>query len=177
LEAGIADAEKALRKSLIVAAVAWVPLTASAGQSRPDAAPSVPPQAPAVGEVVVPFSAAGVDGSSQFIDFPRGSTSLLLFFLSGCPTCHRMIPEWNRAFERKPAAVRVVGVLMDQEPPGFFTAFPIAFPVVRSPGPAFLRNLKVNHAPLTLRISQGGKIEEAVVGLVDPIRLGELFRR
>jgi hypothetical protein len=30
--------------------------------------------------------------------------------------------------------------------------------------------------PLTLRLSPGGKIEDLALGVLDPIRLGELFR-
>jgi hypothetical protein len=146
-------------------------------QSIRDAPASTPPSAPSVGDVIPIFSAEGVDGSTQLLDFPRGSSTVLLFFLSGCPSCHKMIPEWNSAFERRPPRLRVVGVLMDQEPPGFFTAVQIAFPVVRSPGREFLKSLKVNRAPLTLRISQGGKIDDLALGVIDPIRLGELVRR
>ena len=69
----------------------------------------------------------------------------------------------------------MVGVLMDQEPPGFFSAMPISFPVVRSPGRPFLQSLKVNRAPVTLRVAAGGKVEDVGVGLLDPIRLGEFF--
>ncbi|HKC13107.1 MAG TPA: redoxin family protein [Vicinamibacteria bacterium] len=162
--------------------LAWVSLTGSllAGsanpQSSPNLPPSAPPSAPSVGDVIPIFSADAVDGSTKLVDFSRGSTTVLLFFLSGCPSCHRMIPEWNRAFERRPPNLRVVGVLMDQEPPGFFTAVQIAFPVVRSPGREFLKSLKVNRAPLTLRVSQGGKIDDLALGVIDPIRLGELFR-
>jgi hypothetical protein len=154
-------------------------LMARAGspQSVTDAPAAAPPSAPSLGDVIPTFSADGVDGSTQLVDFPRGSTTVLLFFLSGCPSCHKMIPEWNSAFERRPPRLRVVGVLMDQEPPGFFTAVQIAFPVVRSPGREFLKSLKVNRAPLTLRVAPGGKIDDLALGVIDPIRLGELFRR
>jgi peroxiredoxin len=132
--------------------------------------------APAKGDVIPAFDAQAVDGSSQHVDFAKGPV-VLLFFLSGCPTCHKMIPEWNHAYERRPNGLRVVGVLMDQEPPGFFQTMNIAFPVLRSPGRDFLRSLKVTRAPATLRVGRGGTVEEAVVGMVDPIKLGEMFRR
>jgi hypothetical protein len=86
-----------------------------------------------------------------------------------------MIPEWNRAFERQPKGLRVVGVIMDQEPPGFWGTMSIRFPVLRSPGHAFLRGLNVNRAPLTLRVGESGRVEDLALGVVDPIRLGELF--
>jgi hypothetical protein len=47
--------------------------------------------------------------------------------------------------------------------------------VVRSPGREFLNGLHVNRAPLTLRVGDGGKVDDVALGLVDPIRLGELF--
>ena len=105
-----------------------------------------------------------------------GGSTVLLFFLSSCPTCHRMIPEWNRAYQRKPQGLDVIGVLMDQEPPGFFMTNPVAFPVVRSPNREFLQKLKISRAPLMVRVAKGGKVEDVQMGLTDPIRVGEIFR-
>ena len=134
------------------------------------------PQSPAVGDTLPAFDAEGLDGALRHIEYPKGSVTILLFFLSGCPVCHKMIPEWNGAFERRVKGLQVIGVLMDREPPGFFIATPISFPVVRSPGIGFLRELKVNRAPLTLRVTTGGVVKDVGVGMLDPIRLGEIFR-
>jgi len=139
------------------------------------AAQGAPPAAPSKGDQVPAFETLAIDGKPAKVDFPKGSKTVLLFFLSGCPTCHKMIPEWNRAFERKAATLKVVGVLMDQEPPGFWATMKISFPVVRSPGRAFLSGLNVNRAPLTVRVGAGGIIDDLGLGLLDPIRLGELF--
>jgi hypothetical protein len=148
------------------------PATAASAPAQPLSAP----QAPSRGDVFRSFVAESLDGTSKHIDFPKGSSTVLLFFSSGCPVCHRMIPEWNRMFEKHPKSLAVIGVLMDKEPPGFFMATPIAFPVVRSPGNEFMRLHKVNRVPLTLRVSGGGKVEDVGLGVLDPIRLGELFR-
>jgi hypothetical protein len=134
-----------------------------------------PPVSPSKGDVIPAFETLGVDGKPAKVDFPKGTKTVLLFFLSGCPTCHKMIPEWNRAFERRAKDLKVVGVIMDQEPPGFWGTMPISFPVIRSPGRAFLSGLNVNRAPLTLRVGAGGKVDDLALGIVDPIRLGELF--
>jgi hypothetical protein len=158
-----------------VVLAATVLLMATAGGA--DGAPGTePPESPAVGDRLPPFQAEGIDGVIESIDYPKGSTTILLFFLSGCPVCHRMIPEWNQAYERRDPGLRVIGVLMDREPPGFFMATPISFPVVRSPGIDFLRRLKVNRAPLTLRVGPGGVVEDVGLGAVDLIRLGQIFR-
>jgi AhpC/TSA family len=145
---------------------------------EPGAAPEhSPPPAPAKGDVVAPFDAQGVDGEAYHVDYPKGQTTILLFFLSGCPTCHKMLPEWGKMYQtRRSGSLRILGVLMDQEPPGFFTAMQIPFQVIRSPGRAFLQSYKIFRAPVTLRVGPGGKVEDAAVGLVDGIRLGELFR-
>jgi hypothetical protein len=136
---------------------------------------AAPPAAPTKGDVVPVFETLAIDGKAWKLDFPKGSKTVLLFFLSSCPSCHKMIPEWNRAYERRPKNLEVVGVLMDQEPPGFWGTIAIAFPVVRAPGREFLRSLNVNRAPLTLRVGEGGRIEDLALGVTDPIRLGELF--
>jgi peroxiredoxin len=139
-------------------------------------APLAPPPAPSVGAVLPEFDAPDVQGKVQRVSFPKGSSTVLLFFLSGCPSCHKMIPEWNRMFERKPKDLRVLGVLMDQEPPGFFSSMAISFPVLRAPGRQTLQTWQVNRAPLTLRVAEGGRIQEVGLGILDPIRLGEMFR-
>ena len=172
-------------RTLVAAALA-VALAASLGAQT--AAPPAPPLAPSKGDVVPAFESLGIDGKPRKLDFPRGSKTVLLFFLSGCPHCHKMIPEWNRAYERRAKGLEVVGVIMDQEPPGFWSTFPVAFPVVRAPGRDFLRSLNVNRAPLTLRVGEGGRIEDLAVGeacsggsgtpgvtCVDAIHFGQLF--
>jgi hypothetical protein len=157
-------------------AASWTALVVSAALVAPAAA-GPPVTAPlAAGETVQPFDAEGLDGAIKHVDFPKGSATVLLFFLSGCPTCHKMLPEWSRAYERRPPKLNVIGVLMDREPPGFFQATRIPFPVVRSPSRDFLMTWKVQRAPMTVRIGPGGKVEEAQIGIIDPIRLGEIFR-
>jgi thiol-disulfide isomerase/thioredoxin len=128
------------------------------------------------GEVVSPFDAEGLDGVTRRIDFPKQTATVLVFFSSGCPHCHKMIPEWNKWFEMKPSNVAVIGIIVDKEPKGFFEMMPIRFPVLRSPSREFLETFKVARIPLTLRIQTGGKIEEVGVGELDPIRLGQIFR-
>jgi peroxiredoxin len=161
------------RRVLVVAAAC---LLAARAPAQP--VPPAPPQAPSKGEVVPAFETLAVDGKPWKLDFPKGSKTVLLFFLSGCPVCHKMIPEWNRAYDRRPKNLTVVGVIMDpdQVPPTFWSTMTIAFPVLRSPGREFLRGLNVNRAPLTLRVGEGGRIEDLSLGVTDPIRLGELFR-
>jgi thiol-disulfide isomerase/thioredoxin len=132
--------------------------------------------APSLGDVLPAFVADTVDGKSEYVDFPKGSSTVLVFFLSSCPHCHKMIPLWNKAFEEKPPTVKMIGVIMDQEPPGFFTGVPVSFPVVRSPGRAFLNSIKVRRAPLTLRVGAGGTVEDEVLGEIDPDRLQQFFK-
>jgi hypothetical protein len=158
-------ASKSLRLVLVLALTAACAAAQSAG----------PPSSPSTGDVVPAFETLGIDGKAVKVEFPKGTKTVLLFFLSGCPTCHKMIPEWNRAYERRSKDLKVIGVLMDQEPPGFWGTIQISFPVLRSPGNAFLRGLNVNRAPLTLRVGAGGTIDDLGLGLLDPIRLGELF--
>jgi hypothetical protein len=133
-----------------------------------------PPVLLKAGETVSPFEATGVDGTIHEIKY--SSTTVLVFFLSGCPTCHKMLPEWNWAFERKGKGVQMVGILMDREPPGFFSVNPVSFPVVRAPSREFGRIFKVARVPITLRVAAGGKVESAEMGLLDRIRLGALVR-
>ena len=150
-------------------AVVMALLAARAGRAD-DPAPVAP------GYLVPEFSAQAVDGSTRKVAYPRGSATVLLFFLSSCPTCHKMLPAWNRAYQRRPKNVNVVGVLLDRAPAEFFEAYPVAFPVVQSPSRDFLQTYKVSRTPTTLRVAAGGKVENHGVGIIDPISLGEYFR-
>ncbi len=173
-------ARYAQRTALVVVTTALAAAASAQSAAPATTAPQSPattaPLSPAKGDVVRAFETTTIDGQPQAVAFPRGSKTVLLFFLSGCPACHKMIPEWNRAYERRPKQLQVIGVLMDQEPPGFWSSVSVRFPVLRSPGREFLRSLNVNRAPLTLRVVEGGKVEDLALGPIDPIRLGELFR-
>src|SRR5262249_50867470 len=96
------------RSAILAAALPLVAPLAAARGARP-------PLSPSKGDVVPAFETLGVDGKPAKVDFPKGSKTVLLFFLSGCPHCHRMIPEWNKAFERQPKGVKIVGVIMDPD--------------------------------------------------------------
>jgi peroxiredoxin len=134
------------------------------------------PPLPVAGDVIAAFDAESVDGPVKKVAFEGKGSTVLLFFLSSCPTCHKMLPEWNRAYQRRAKNVNVVGVLLDHAPAGFFEAYPVAFPVVQSPGRDFLQTYKVTRTPTTLRVAAGGKVENHGVGILDPITLGEYFR-
>lgn len=172
------EARVIVRRTLLLAVAALSVLTVSRSVSSDDthATPNVP--APQKGDVIAPFSADAVDGSKKSFTFPaKGPSRVFLFFLPSCGTCHRMIPEWNRAYERRPKGLEVVGVMMEPEPPGFFQSYPISFPVVRAPGGReWAKVMKINRVPVTMRVGPGGKIEDAKVGIVDPIALGDIFR-
>lgn len=155
--------------------VAVLALAVAAGAADvPSPAPS--PAGLAPGDVVPAFDAEGIDGVVRHVAYGKQPTVLLLF-LSGCPTCQKQIPEWNRAYERRAPGVNVIGVMLDREPPGFFLAVPVSFPVVRAPNREFSRPFKVARVPMTVRVGPGGKVEDVGSGPTDPIRLGELFRR
>ena len=138
--------------------------------------PSRPVPAPAAGDVIPSFDAETIGEGTKTVSFPKGSKTVLLFFLSGCPICHRMIPEWNRAYKDKPAGVEVYGILMDKEPPGFFVVTPIEFPVLRSPGREFQVEIKVQRVPTMMRVGSGGRVEDVAMGEVDRMRLSQIFK-
>jgi thiol-disulfide isomerase/thioredoxin len=150
------------------------PVAAAPPVPAPTASPSPAPLAP--GDVVTAFQASRLDGTLERVDFPKGKNTLVLFFLSSCPVCHRMIPLWNEFYARHPKDLEVFGVMLDREPPGFFDAMPISFPVLRSPGPALNQMFRLRHVPFMVRVGPGGRVDSVSEGITDPIKLGELFR-
>jgi hypothetical protein len=156
-----------------------VTIPAAAADPQPPGTPAAAPSpalTPRKGDVIKPFTAQKLDGTTQTVDFPKGGPTILVFFLSSCPACHKMLPEWSAMYLKRAVGVKMYGIVMDQEPPGFFVASPVSFPVLRSPGREFLKELNVQRVPTTVRVQPGGRVEDAVLGHLDPIKLGELFR-
>jgi hypothetical protein len=158
----------------LVVLIALLGLGHPASAQVPSPSPT-PLRGPAVNEVVPTFDAPGMAMSPVHVDFPKGSKTVLIFFQASCPHCQRMIPVWNRAFDRKPADLKVLGILMDNPPPGFFELLHVSFPVLHAPSLSFLRDLKVSTVPVTLRVGEAGKIVDVALGEVDGIRVGQLF--
>jgi thiol-disulfide isomerase/thioredoxin len=159
----------------ILLSLAWGSALPVHAAGSPQATPT-PAPSPLPGEKVPEFDAVALAGRVEHVDFPKGAATVLLFFLSSCPHCHKMIPLWNRATENKAKGVRVLGIILDQEPAGFFTAMPVSFPVLRTPGRTFTESIKVFRTPTALRVGPGGVIEDVHVGIKDAIAVGELFR-
>ena len=180
----------ALRRLLVCATVTLLLAPASPrvrAAAPPETRPSPPaPPRPTVGDVVPDMDLIGVDGKAQKVAFPKGKKTVLLFFLSGCGHCLKMIPEWNTAYRAKKASPDVYGIMMDVEPPDFFKVVPVEFPVLRAPGavrmgnPAVLREfrekLKLASFPVMMRVGPGGKVEDVLQGEIhDRMRLGQIF--
>jgi hypothetical protein len=158
----------------VIGSAVWAHATQA---PAPAASPTPPPPVfLKAGEKVLPFDAEGIDGAMRHVDFPKKQTTILVLFSSGCPHCHKMIPEWNKWFGMRSSKMAMIGILIDREPPGFFERIPIAFPVLRAPGRTFLDDYKVARVPITLRVAPGGVVEDIGVGELDGIRLGQLFR-
>jgi len=135
------------------------------------------PPALKVGDKVPAITAPNAaDERSRTVDYPKGHATVLLLFLPDCSHCHKMIPEWNREFGRKPPSVDVVGLMMGPEPPGFFQVFPIAFPVLRYSGRDAQSAFKLTKVPMMVRVGPGGVVQDVAHGVIDPIRLGEIFK-
>ena len=111
------------------------------------------------------------------VAFPKGSSTVLLFFLSSCPTCHKMIPEWNRAYQRRPKDVEGRG--RDPRPgarPRFLRGLPGGLPGGALAGPRVPADAEGRRAPPTLRVGAGGKVEDHGVGDPRSHPLGQFFR-
>ncbi len=162
--------------ALGLSAAAAAPAPSATTAAAPKATPAPTPISIQAGEQVVPFELVGIDGVLHRVDFPKGQVTVLLFFNSGCPHCHRMIPVWNEAFQRRPRNLAVIGIVTDPAPLEFFQEMTILFPVLRSPGREFTDRLKVPTVPYTIRVRPGGTIDDVAAGELDPIRIGQLFR-
>jgi thiol-disulfide isomerase/thioredoxin len=163
---------------LLLAALAAGPPVSSAPAAAPPSAGSPESLGDFLkpGDTVSAFEANGIDGVTRRIEYPKKTVTILIFFSSGCPHCHHMIPLWNDRFRRRPANVAMIGIMVDKEPPGFFEQMPILFPVMRMPSRNLQTDYKVARVPLMLRIAPGGVVEDVGVGLLDPIRLGQIVR-
>ena len=104
-------------------------------------------------KVPIVIAPAASDGKVVTVDYSKSKATLLLLFLPDCPHCQKMLPEWSRAFARKPAGLNVVGLMLGDEPPGFFNVFPIPFPVVRYPGRDAQNSLATRFMPSRIGVT------------------------
>jgi len=146
----------------------------TAGAQLLEPTPTPPPML-AAGDPVMSFDAVGLDGTTHHITYPKDKVTVLLFLLSSCHICHGMIPEWSRAYDRRAPGVDVVGVVLDQPPPGVLEQLGVTFPVVRAPEGNFRQQFKIFNVPQTIRVV-GGRVDDAERGHIDAIRVGQLFR-
>ena len=165
---------------LLSAALLLAASSLAAQSPAPAAAPPSPVPALAVGDVVTSFQAHSYASETPLytIDFPKdGPTTVLLIFLSTCPHCHKMIPVWNKALEKKPQNLKVLGIMLDEGSPGFFANFKILFPVLRPAMPTELgKQLKLRTVPMTIRIKPGGVVEGVAVSDADADKVPGLMR-
>ena len=165
-------------RACVVGSALFVFAIGSAALPRAGAAETATPTpvpTPAVGDRIPPFETESVDGKAVKIDFPKGSKTVLVFFSSTCPVCHRMIPEWNRAYKERKGGLVMYGIALDKPDPAFFIMTPIDFPILRTPSRELLDSIKVHRVPTTLRLGAGGKVEDAALGQIDRMRLGQFF--
>lgn len=157
---------------LLPSATGWAQAPPPAGEP-----PAKPQEGPAPGSVLPAFEVAGLNGVNYTVDFPAsGPTTVLLFFVSSCPVCKHMIPEWNKAYEGRAANLKVLAVAMDHPSEGFFGLVPISFPVVVARLPRQLaRDVGLAHVPLAVRVAPGGKVEDSASGQVPAERVQKLF--
>jgi thiol-disulfide isomerase/thioredoxin len=148
--------------------------TSAMADTAPGAAPA-PTMAP--GDEIPAFDAVTPEGPTRSVRFPKGKVTVLAFFISSCPKCHRMIPEWNRVFAKKGSDVEVLGVMLDRTPPppGFLAQLGVQFPLVYMPA-GLADKIKIQSVPQTVRVTAGGRVEDFAVGQVDVMRMGELAR-
>ncbi len=122
------------------------------------------------------FRVQSLVGTLAPLQYADGAPTVLLFFLSSCPHCKHLIPLWNRAYEKRGSGVKVVGVMLDREPPGFFQLVPISFPVVHGADPREIGRLfRIAMVPMTVRVGPNRVIESVDVGDVGEAKLAEIF--
>ncbi len=122
------------------------------------------------------FTVQSLTGTLAPLQYAEGAPTVLLFFLSSCPHCKEVIPYWNRAYDKRASGVKIVGVMLDREPPGFFQLVPISFPVVHGADPrAIGRLFRISMVPMTVRVGAGRLIESVDVGDVDDAKLARIF--
>lgn len=159
---------------LAVSALLFIAAAASAETPSEPASSTRPPTLSA-GAQIPEFDTTDLAGAARHVGYPKGKVTVLLFFMSSCHVCHGMIPEWNRAYERRDKNVDILGVMVDEAPATFLATLNIEFPIVHAR--ADLRDqFKVFQVPQTMRVLPGGRLEDISLGHIDAIRLGELVR-
>ncbi len=157
---------------------AWVMAGLVGGQAAWAQAPSPSPRmglAPGTPAPVVSVQGL-MSANAAALEYAPGAPTVLLFFLSSCPHCKQVIPHWNRAYEKRGAGVKIVGVMLDRAPRTFFDLVPISFPVVYAADPREVgRAFRISMVPMTVRVDAARVVEAVEVGDVTDERLAQIF--
>lgn len=128
------------------------------------------------GDTVPAFTTVDVGGRPLQVSFPENRRTIILVFLASCSVCERQVPLWTEAFATRPPHTDVVAILVDQEPPGYWTDHPLPFTIVRTPSREFLHEqYHLHSAPSMLRVGPNGRVEDIQVGLASNARIHEIF--
>lgn len=152
-------------------------LVPRAGAQAPAPTPT-PRVGPAPGAAAPTFAVESLVGTVAPIEYASNAPTVLLFFLASCPHCKHMLPHWNEAYEKRPAGVKVLGVMLDREPRAYFRLNPVAFPVVHAADPREVGRLfNVTKVPLVVRVGASRTVEDVEAGPAEPARLAQLFKK
>lgn len=123
------------------------------------------------GEAVRPFRAAGLDGRPVEVSYGGGGPKKLLFYFTrACPFCREQFSEWRRILERADGErFEVIGLVDESEDrprlEEYLRAVGCAAGSARPLRVAFIpeevrRDYKLSATPITLLVSNDGKVEK-----------------
>lgn len=126
-----------------------------------------------VGDKLLPFRAAGLDGQSLEVRFDENDVKKIVLFSSiTCPFCKKQNPRWNQLIQQiDHQKYEVVELFRDREAASAVAAY------LRANSPSndsarvlltadeFLQKAKLNTTPITLVVGRNGVVEKAWFGL------------
>lgn len=115
------------------------------------------------GDHVGSFAANTVSGRRQMVNYAASAKTVLLVFRPGCPACERTLPAWKEikaASER--SGYQIFGISLDNNAntSDFLKANGLNLEVFAGADAQFQKAYKLNLTPLTIVVSNDGKVEK-----------------
>lgn len=109
-----------------------------------------------------------LDGQ-PYLEQPKGSMTVLIFFKESCPTCRLILPRLENLYRvYPPSEWRLIGIGQDtpQVLQQLAREFHLSFPILADHQFASSLNYRLTHVPTIFIIDPQGQIDRIIVGFV-----------
>jgi peroxiredoxin len=124
----------------------------------PPAPPSIP-EAPKIGESVLPFEGEDTTGAKRVVNPQDADVDTVFYvFTPTCPWCARNLPNLQALAAAQGSRFRLIGISLDPNVQPYIQQHALTFPVLVNPSAESRRRYGLGAVPKTIVVSPRGEV-------------------